>query len=90
MFNTFHADHWFMRWPLDHLFHSEHFTLSKICRLAGFGSDHFALFTELVFETGYNGQQSILKANADDLTWAKDKADDQDVSKNDVPRPGTS
>ena len=90
MFNTFHADYWSMRWPLDHLFHSHHFTLSKICRLAGFGSDHFALFTELVLETGNNVQQSVLKANEDDLAWAKDKADDQDVSKNDVPRPGTS
>jgi len=90
MFNTFHADFWFMRWPLDHLFHSDHFTLSKICRLAGFGSDHFALFTELVLETGYNVQQSGLKANEDDVAWAKEKAGDQDVSKYDVPRPGTS
>ena len=90
MFNTFHADYWFMRWPLDHLFHSNHFTLSKICRLPPFGSDHYALFTELVLETGSNAQQSGLKASEDDLTWAKDKVDDQDVSKNDVPRPGMS
>ena len=90
MFNTFHADYWFMRWPLDHLFHSDHFTLSKISRLAGFGSDHFALFTELVLETGNNVQQSGLKTSEDDLTWAKDKVDDQNVSKYDVPRPGTS
>ncbi len=90
MFNTFHADYWFMRWPLDHLFHSNHFTLSKISRLAGFGSDHFALFTELVLETGKNVQQSGLKANEYDLAWAKDKVDDQNVSKYDVPRPGTS
>jgi len=30
MFNTFHAGYWFIRWPLDHLFHSDHFTLSKM------------------------------------------------------------
>ena len=90
MFNTFHADYWFMRWPLDHLFHSDHFTLSSIRRLAGFGSDHFPLFTELVFEAGSNGQQSDLEANEDDVAWANAKAADQDVSKNDVPRPGTS
>jgi endonuclease/exonuclease/phosphatase (EEP) superfamily protein YafD len=88
MFNTFHADYWFMRWPLDHLFHSDHFTLSRICRLRGFGSDHFALFAELVVEDERGEQQSSLKANEDDLAWAKDKADDQGVSKEDVPQPG--
>jgi endonuclease/exonuclease/phosphatase (EEP) superfamily protein YafD len=90
MFNTFHADYWFMRLPLDHLFHSDHFTLSNIYRLTGFGSDHFALFTELLLETGNNVQHSGLKASEDDLTWAKDKVGDQNVSKHDVPRPGKS
>ena len=89
MFNTFHADYWFVRWPLDHLFHSDHFTLSRISRLRGFGSDHFALFTELVLEIGRDVQQSNLKADEDDLDWAKEKVDDQGISKKDVPQPGT-
>jgi endonuclease/exonuclease/phosphatase (EEP) superfamily protein YafD len=88
MFNTYHADHWFMRWPLDHLFHSDHFTLSKIDRLRGFGSDHFALLTELVFETGRDVQQNGLENDADDIARAKAKTDDQQVSKHDVPQPG--
>jgi endonuclease/exonuclease/phosphatase (EEP) superfamily protein YafD len=33
MFNTFHAGYWFIRWPLDHLFHSHHFLLSQMIRL---------------------------------------------------------
>jgi len=72
---TLHADYSFMRWPLDHLFHSDHRTLSCMRRLQGFGSDHFALLTELVFEAGHDIQQSGLKADADDLAWAKLKAE---------------
>lgn len=87
MFNTYHADHWFMRWPLDHLFHSHHFTLSKIARLRSFGSDHFALLAELVCEAERDAQQHGLEADADDRSWAKAKSDDQQVSKNHVPQP---
>jgi endonuclease/exonuclease/phosphatase (EEP) superfamily protein YafD len=48
-FNTFHAQHWWARWPLDHIFVSRHFTLKGIKRLEDIGSDHFPLFTELSF-----------------------------------------
>ena len=88
MFNTFHAGYWFIRWPLDHVFHSHHFTLSCIRRLPDFGSDHFALLAELVFETGRDIQQKGLESENKDLTWAKAKAEDQNVSKSDVPKPG--
>lgn len=49
-FNTFHAEYFFMRWPLDHLFHSGGFTVKRIKRLEKYGSDHFALLTELVHQ----------------------------------------
>ncbi|MGM0630292.1 MAG: endonuclease/exonuclease/phosphatase family protein [Pseudomonadota bacterium] len=52
MFNTFHAEHWFARWPLDHIFHSHHFGLVSMTRLPGFGSDHFPLLTELALAAG--------------------------------------
>lgn len=73
MFNSFHARLWFCRWPLDHLFISHHFTLSRLRRLAPFGSDHFAIFAEMVIEAG-NGQKSNgLEADSDDKAMAKDK-----------------
>ena len=87
MFNTYHAGYWFLRWPLDHLFHSNHFTLSSIRRIGGFGSDHFALLTELVFESWRALKQNGLEADSSDLDWAKTKAGNQGVSKNDVPQP---
>ena len=88
MFNTFHANYWFIRWPLDHLFHSNHFSLSYVRRLRGFGSDHFPLLTELLLETGNKLEQNGLEASVYDLAWAKEKGDRQGVSKNDVPQPG--
>jgi len=87
MFNTFHADYWFMRWPLDHLFHSKHFTLNCIRRLRSFGSDHFALYTELTYDHGQNDHNSGLDADAEDIVWAKIKTSSQNVEKSDVPQP---
>ncbi len=33
MFNTFHARYPVLRWPLDHIFHSRHFTVCRVNRL---------------------------------------------------------
>ena len=46
-FNTFHAKYPLVKWPLDHVFHSEHFALVNIEKLEGVGSDHYPLYTEL-------------------------------------------
>jgi len=48
-FNTFHADYVFARWPLDHIFHSDHFAVKTIKRLPSIDSDHFPLFINLVY-----------------------------------------
>ncbi len=56
-FNTFHASYFFMRWPLDHLFHSNEFSVKRIERLAKYGSDHFALLTELVYNHDSDNQK---------------------------------
>lgn len=88
MCNTYHANHWFMRWPLDHLFHSRHFTLSFIRRLPAFGSDHFPVVIELMLDDAAFHQQRGLEADADDHTEADEKIDEQDVSEADVHEPG--
>jgi len=88
MFNTFHAGYWFIRWPLDHLFHSRHFCLSNMRRMRPFGSDHFAILTELVLLPGCKTEQDGLDADSADVAWANTKADNHGVSKTDVPRPG--
>ncbi len=47
LYSSFHAKIPFMRWPLDHVFHSEHFKLICLKRLGYFGSDHFPIFIHL-------------------------------------------
>ncbi len=47
MFNTFHANYAPLRYPLDHLFHSEHMTLIDFQRLPFTGSDHFPIYAAL-------------------------------------------
>lgn len=47
LFNSFDARYWFLRWPLDHIFHSEEFELVTIERQRFVGSDHFPMFYRL-------------------------------------------
>jgi len=47
MFNSFDARYWFLRWPLDHIFHSQDFELVSIERQKFVGSDHFPMFYRL-------------------------------------------
>lgn len=49
LYNTYNADYFFMRWPLDHIFVSQDFQIQEIRRLADFGSDHFPIFTSLTY-----------------------------------------
>jgi endonuclease/exonuclease/phosphatase (EEP) superfamily protein YafD len=88
VFNTFHADYPLVRWPLDHLFHSRHFTLQDIQRLPSIGSDHFPMLAKLSFTPSRGAGQNGLEANAAEHDWAKEIADEQNVSQADVPEPG--
>lgn len=88
MFNTFHAQHWFLRWPLDHLFHTDHFTLTHIRRLPDIGSDHFPLFTELSLHKDHCQGQKPLEDDLEAEELAREKDDEVRVKPSDVPTPG--
>lgn len=85
MFNTFHVKYPLLRWPLDHLFHSEHFTVQSIQRLPSIGSDHFPLFSRLAFTPVKGKGQDGLDADLDDKAFATSITRSQNVSKTDVP-----
>jgi endonuclease/exonuclease/phosphatase (EEP) superfamily protein YafD len=85
MFNTFHVGYPFLRWPLDHVFHTAHFTLGFIKRMPSIGSDHFPLLTQLVYVPNNDLEQDGLDKNNDDNKRAKHLASKQDVHKSDVP-----
>lgn len=74
MFNTFHARYPFIRWPLDYIFHSDHFTLVSIKRLSSFGSDHFPLLTELAYTPHRQDEQEGLEADVEDHARAAEIA----------------
>ena len=48
LFNTFDANWFPIRWPLDHLFVTKEFRVVEVKRLPSVGSDHFPLYAELV------------------------------------------
>ncbi len=88
MFNTFHVQYPVWRWPLDHLFHSDHFTLETIRRLPSIGSDHFPLFTSLIYSPKKRDSQEGLEAEIEDYDRAEEIAAEKGVSRKDVPAPG--
>ncbi|HLM62250.1 MAG TPA: hypothetical protein VK308_15705, partial [Pyrinomonadaceae bacterium] len=47
---SFHANYSMIRFPLDHVFHSNHFRLVELRRLPNIGSDHFPIFISLSYE----------------------------------------
>lgn len=46
-FPTYHAGHRFMRFPLDHLFHTKDLYVNKMTRSRNFDSDHFGMYYEI-------------------------------------------
>jgi endonuclease/exonuclease/phosphatase (EEP) superfamily protein YafD len=88
MFNTFHANYRLLRWPLDYLFHSQHFSVRSLKRLPPIGSDHFPLLTRLTYTTTHEIGHTGLTPDSGDQERAQSIVDREDVTDSDVPRPG--
>ena len=80
-FSTFHADHWYLRYPLDHVFHSEHFALVHLRRLDNVGSDHFPMLIELEIDPSVMPLQKGLDAEEGDQDEAAEVVEDAEEFK---------
>lgn len=74
MYNTFSADHRLLRWPLDHVFVSNHFRVAELRRLKNIGSDHFPILFHLVL-TRLNEQRGQLNPDETDEELAEEIMD---------------
>ena len=63
-YHSFHAKYPFLRYPLDHCFHSKHFRLVSFRRLGRFGSDHFPMCIALSYEPDAAATQEEPQADA--------------------------
>ncbi|GAB5513398.1 endonuclease/exonuclease/phosphatase family protein [Rhodopirellula baltica] len=72
-FNSFHADHIWMRFPLDHVFHSTHFGVRDLQRLGHVGSDHFPILIDLQLQPVLKQEQEPLDEKASDEEEAEEK-----------------
>lgn len=73
LFNSFHADRGWMRFPLDHLFHSDHFTIRDLRRLRYVGSDHFPIFIELQHQPVHRADHEPLEQKTSDEVEAEER-----------------
>jgi len=86
MFNSFHAKYPFVRWPLDHLFHSRHFVLVDIKRMPSIDSDHFPMFIKLAYMPEKGKGQKGIEGGAEDEQQAQEKINEKRPGK--VHKPG--
>ncbi|MEH3145335.1 MAG: endonuclease/exonuclease/phosphatase family protein [Methylobacterium frigidaeris] len=70
---TFNARWPFLRWPLDHVFFSEHFLLGRLERLPDIGSDHFPILISLQLDEARGPErQDAPEAGAEERARGRD------------------
>ena len=61
LISTFHAKYWFLRFPIDQMFHSSDIFVEKIEAQENFGSDHLPLFCEFYIDKKNNVQDDLVE-----------------------------
>ena len=77
LLNTYNANNPLFRFPLDHVFHSNHFRLIDLRRLGKVGSDHFPVCIELNHEPDAPAEQKAPEAGESDVRVADEIVDRQ-------------
>ncbi|HEX6099071.1 MAG TPA: endonuclease/exonuclease/phosphatase family protein [Thermoanaerobaculia bacterium] len=75
-YNSYNAHRPLFRYPLDHVFHSTHFKLVRLRRLADVGSDHFPILIELQYEPAAEHQQEESHPEPGDEKRAEEKLEE--------------
>jgi endonuclease/exonuclease/phosphatase (EEP) superfamily protein YafD len=75
-FNTFHTSYPLIRIPLDHIFHNEHFEVSKLSVLEDAGSDHYPIVAEFVLKYSKVKPEGMEEASEDDMEEIRDTEQD--------------
>lgn len=76
LFATFHAQHWWLRYPLDHVFHSDDLALVGLQRLRNVGSDHFPILIELAMDPSRRPVQDAPDVERHDEAEAEEMVED--------------
>lgn len=84
-YSTFHAQLPWMRWPLDHVFHSHHFKLVSLERLPTIGSDHFPIFARLSYEPLAPLEQDSPEPETGDRREMIEKIDAAEITSDEAP-----
>jgi endonuclease/exonuclease/phosphatase (EEP) superfamily protein YafD len=73
LYSTYNANWPFLRWPVDHVFFENSFTLMDMRRLGYIGSDHFPLYVELCQRPDAAPRQPQPQPATEDLRRAREQ-----------------
>ena len=88
-YNTYSTRNPLTRWPLDHVFHSNHFRLVELRRCGDIGSDHFPVLIELSYEPEAPAEQEPSREAPGDREEARARLETQaEAARTGEDRPG--